>query len=258
MPHHPDADPDDSAAPRAGGGGTAAPGPGRVVARCHPALRELLPPPVPARRALPDWVRAMPSEAPSQVLGGAPVRTVKQCPPFLDALSAGILVPLACDLHFADGAVSWDWDPPALPDTLISRAPIGVHVPEQATGAPWHLAVNSVLKFMNFWTLESPPGWSLLFTHPLNREELPFRTLSGVVDCDTFRDGYVHFPALWTRRDFTGTLPAGTPVAQVIPVPAELPGLELDVMDDGQVEANRAVQDALGSAPGVYRKRFRR
>ncbi|MCA1335199.1 hypothetical protein [Pseudooceanicola marinus] len=229
-----------------------------IKARCHPALEALLPKPVAAKRALPDWVRAMPSEAPSAALDGAMVRTVKHCPPFLDALSLGIMIPLACDLHFKDGAVSWDWDFPPLPDTLISRAPIGMHVPEQATGAPWPLAVNSVLKFMNFWTLEAPPGWSLLFTHPMNREELPFRTLSGVVDCDSFHDGYVHFPALWTTREFTGVLPAGTPVAQVIPVPAEAPALEVGVMDADQVAANRGVQKELGREAGVYRKRYRR
>ncbi|MBR9765931.1 MAG: hypothetical protein GYB53_21035 [Rhodobacteraceae bacterium] len=229
-----------------------------ITARCHPALEPLLPKPVPARRALPDWLREMPSEAASEVLDGAMVRTVKHCPPFLDALGLGVMIPLACDLLFEAGAVSWDWDMPALPDTLISRAPIGVHVPEQASGAPWQLAVNSVLKFMNFWTLEVPPGWSLLFTHPMNREELPFRTLSGVVDCDLFRDGYVHFPALWTERDFTGTLPAGTPVAQVIPIPAELPALEVEAMSEAQVAANRDIQDELGTEAGVYRRRYRR
>lgn len=230
----------------------------KITARCHPALEPLLPKPVPARRALPDWLREMPSEAPSEVLEGAMVRTVKHCPPFLDALGLGVMIPLACDLHFDKGAVSWHWEVPALPDTLISRAPVGVHVPEQATGAPWQLAVNSVLKFMNFWTLEVPSGWSLLFTHPMNREDLPFRTLSGVVDCDLFRDGYVHFPALWSARDFTGTLPAGTPVAQVIPVQAEAMGLEVGVMDTAQVSANRAVQEELGTETGVYRKRYRR
>ena len=37
-------------------------------------------------------------------------------------------------------------------------------------------------------------GWSILFTHPLNRDDLPFRTLSGIVDCDRFGAGLVHFP----------------------------------------------------------------
>ena len=228
-----------------------------ITARCHPDLEPLLPRPSPARQALPDWLRAMPSEAPAPTLGGAVVRTLKHCPPFLDALSLGIMIPLAADLHFEAGVVSWDWDPPALPDTLISRAPVGLHVPEQASGAPYRLAVNSILKFMNFWTLEAPAGWSLLFTHPLNREDLPFRTLSGQVDCDLFRDGYVHFPALWLEEGFTGTLPAGTPIAQVIPLPRATSTLDIAPMTEAQIKANRDMQAALGTEPGTYRKHFR-
>ncbi|QPM90220.1 hypothetical protein [Pseudooceanicola algae] len=235
----------------------ATPPPPRITARCHPALEPLLPKPVPARQALPDWLRAMPAETPATSLAGAEVRTLKHCPPILDALSLGLMIPLAADLHIEKGEVSWDWDLPPLPDTLISRAPIGLHVPEQASGVPWHLAHNAILKFMNFWTLEAPPGWSLLFTHPLNREDLPFRTLSGLVDCDLFRDGYVHFPALWTDKDFSGTLPAGTPVAQVIPLPRTTPDLTTVPMAEAEIAANRKMQEALGEEPGTYRKNFR-
>ncbi|QHQ35156.1 hypothetical protein [Algicella marina] len=225
-----------------------------IRARCHPALEAILPKPVPAKSALPDWFRSMPSESVADSLGGASVRTLKHCPPFIDALSTGILMPLAADLRFDDGHVSWDWDPPFLPDTALARAPVSVHVPEQASGAPLE---DTILKFMNFWALETPPGWSLLFTHPLNREDLPFRTLSGLVDCDSFADGYVHFPALWLQPGFSGILPAGTPVAQVIAVPRDGSGLIVETMTDGQISVNRQVQEAIGAEPGVYRKRFR-
>lgn len=228
-----------------------------IKARCHPALEPILPKPVEAGRALPDWLRDMPSEVAAPSLGGESVRTLKHCPPLIDALSLGVLIPLATDLSFAAGAVSWDWAPPVLEDARISRAPIGVHVPEQTMGAPFRMAPGLILKFMNFWTLEAPEGWSLLFTHPLNREDLPFRTLSGVVDCDLFRDGYVHFPALWQEAGFTGILPAGTPVAQVIALPRGAQGLETGVMDPAEVAANRAVQTELQEARGIYRRRFR-
>ena len=58
----------------------------RVVFRCDPALAESLLRPMPARRALPDWLRAMPANAFSES-HGLEVRTVKQCPPFVDAMS---------------------------------------------------------------------------------------------------------------------------------------------------------------------------
>lgn len=228
-----------------------------IRARCHPKLEPILPKPVPAKAALPDWFKAMPSEVKAQTLGGEEVRTLKHCPPLIDALGTGVMIPLAADLTVANGAVSWDWHPPILDDARITRAPVGLHVPEQATGVPFRLEVNAVLKFMNFWTLEAPEGVSLLFVHPLNREDLPFRTLSGLVDSDIFKDGYVHFPALWTAPEFEGVLPAGTPVAQVFAVARAGQGLDVGVMDDDAIARNAEVQRLLAEERGVYRKRFR-
>jgi len=228
-----------------------------IRARCHPGLAALLPEPVPAAGALPDWLKSMPSEVTAPTLGGASVRTLKHCPPIIDALSTGVLIPLATDITVAGDEMSWDWDPPILDDALISRAPLGLHVPEQVTGAPLRLATNVVVKFMNFWTLQVPEGWSLLFTHPLNREDLPFRTLSGVVDCDRFGDGYVHFPALWTDPAFEGVLPRGTPVAQVIAIPRKAQGLQIGQMTEEEIDRNRAVQRDLAGERGVYRRKFR-
>lgn len=226
-----------------------------ITARCHPALREMLPPPVPAARALPDWLREMPSELDAPSLGGARLRTLKHCPPLIDALSLGLVIPLPCDLTVAGGEISWDWSPPPLPETLISRAPVGIHMPEQVHGAPVGTG-GVMLKFLNFWTIEAPPGWQVLFTHPLNRPDLPFTTLSGVVDCDRFAAGYVHFPAL-LDPSFEGVIARGTPVAQLIPRPRAPVDLRVEVMDEEGIAANRAVQAELQSAPGVYRKSYR-
>lgn len=229
-----------------------------IIARCHPALEPLLPRPVPASRGLPDWLRAMPSDAMSEVLGGEVVRTVKHCPPFIDALAMGLLIPLATDLTVRGGEIGWAWDPPVLPDAPITRAPVGLHVPEQATGMPVDLDGRIVIKFTSYWTLEAPEGWQLLFTHPFGRPDLPFRTLTGLVDADSFRLGYVHFPALWTGGDWEGVLPAGTPVAQVVPVPRDRPGLETRAMTQAEIAESRALQEALQAQTGVYRRDFRR
>jgi hypothetical protein len=228
-----------------------------ITARCHPALKKLLPPPVPASRGLPGWLKKMPSEVESGTLGGATIRTLKHCPPFIDALSLGVLIPLPCDLTIQDGEISWDWDFPTITDSPITRAPIGVHVPEQAQGMPLDLKGQIVIKFTNYWTLEAPKGWDLLFTHPLNRADLPFQTLSGVVSGDRFTHGYVHFPSLWTDCGFEGVLPRGTPVAQVIPTPRVQPELSVVEMQPADIDESRAVQEALQAEPGVYRKIYR-
>ncbi|MEZ5666528.1 MAG: hypothetical protein R3F55_03655 [Alphaproteobacteria bacterium] len=228
-----------------------------LTARCHPALQPILPRPVPAREARPDWLRDMPAEVPADSLGGIPMRTLKHCPPLVDALGLGLLMPLACDLHVADGEIAWDWNPPALPDQLTSRAPIGVHAPEQASGAPLAITGRFVVKFMNFWTLQAPPGWSVLFTHPFGRPTTPFHTLTGLVDCDSYADGYVHFPALWTDPAFVGTIPAGTPVAQAIPLPRDRIALTVETMDAAHQAATRELQQRLQDERGVYRKDYR-
>ncbi len=229
-----------------------------VTARCHPALAGLLPPPRPARAALPDWLRAMPGQVAAASLGGAEVRTLKHCPPFLDAMGCGLLLPLMADLTVQDGEIGWDWPFPAIDDAPLPRAPVALHVPEQAAGAPFRLDGQVIVKFLNFWTLEAPEGWQLLFTHPLNREDLPFRTLSGLVAADAWGLGHVHFPALWTDRDFAGRLPAGTPVAQVIALPRAATGLRVLPMTPAEVAQARAIQEALQADPGHYRRHYRR
>lgn len=229
----------------------------RIRVSCLPGWESCLPKPRPAAETLPDWLKRMPATAPSAVLAGEAVRTVKQCPPFVDAMRAGIVFPLAADLTVKNGEMSWDWDPPATPGARTTRSPVGVHVPEQAVGLPGADPDLFVVKFNNFWTVELPEGWSMLFGHPANRPDLPFRTLTGLVDADRWRDGFVHFPALWTDPGFEGELAAGTPVAQGYPVPRAAPDLETGEMTAEAFARHLAVQDALQEDPGLYRKRYR-
>lgn len=228
----------------------------KIRFQCVPGYDEYLPRPVLSKTALPSWLRKMPSTVESSALGGASVRTLKQCQPFLDAMQWGVLFPLATDLYIADGELSWDWDIPASPHSRASRSPIGVHVPEQARGLPGANEQEFVVKFNNFWTIALPEGWSMVFTHPLNRTDLPFRTFSGMVNCDQWKDGFVHFPAVWTDSSFQGVLPAGTPVAQAWPVYRESPELVFSEMAEEDVIAHKHNQDELQRAPGYYRRQI--
>ncbi|MFL6700228.1 MAG: hypothetical protein ACJ8GJ_23915, partial [Vitreoscilla sp.] len=142
----------------------------KITFRCDPALVDLLPRPVPARAALPDWLRALAPRAPSAV-HGREIRTVKQCPPFVDAMRHGFMLVLPCDVAVAPGMkFSWDWPLPELTLQGHPRAPLSFHVPEQIAGSPLAHGTQSALKFNSFWTIELEPGWSLLAMHPINRD----------------------------------------------------------------------------------------
>jgi len=228
----------------------------RMIFRCDPALSDHLPRPVPARSALPDWLRAMPAKAPSEI-HGREIRTVKQCPPFVDAMAYGVLVLLPCDITVNSGSFSWAWDIPEPVASGHPRAPLSFHVAAQFPDAPFALKGQAAIKFNSFWTIELESGWSLFATHPVNRDDLPFRLISGLVDADRFHDGGINFPAIWTRPDFSGVLPKGTPVAQCFAVPRTAPQLEFECFDDVNKRAYETTVAAVLASPGVYRKRFR-
>jgi len=96
---------------------------------------------------------------------------------------------------------------------------IGTHGPEQAPGLPVPFGgENGLLKWRPGWRISTPEGYSCLFTHPLNRHDLPFRTFSGVVDKDKYKLG-VEFPfqLLTSIKKDVFILEKGTPICQVLP-----------------------------------------
>jgi hypothetical protein len=224
--------------------------------RCPKALEPLLPRPMPAIRGLPDWFKAMPQKAFSAT-AGKDEPTVKKCPPFIDAMIYGFLIPLPIDLEVRDGEFSWDFDVPEGYVSEFSHSPIDFHDPAQVTGTPLFEDDRFVIKFNSFWTIQAPPGYSLLFTHPVNRVDLPFTTITGLVDCDSFHDSPLNFPARWHDADFNGVLPKGTPVAQCLPVKREAWVADYQMLSEADESRLIATRDALRLETGVYRRRYR-
>ena len=228
----------------------------KVHFRCPPELSDILPRPFAAKRGLPDWLKRMPATAPCADVNGE-IRTVKQCPPFVDAMGFGFIVPLVTDIRVDRGSFEWDWE--LGPSSLgrYTRSPLTFHLGEQLAGAPIADPENAAIKFTNYWTIETTPGYALLVTHPFNREELPFRTLTGLVDTDRFKDGCIQFPALWRDPDFVGVLERGLPIAQCVPVPRDALALEFgELVGDAARDFLRTL-DAVNAGPGAYRRHFR-
>ncbi|HEY2527016.1 MAG TPA: hypothetical protein VGJ20_03545 [Xanthobacteraceae bacterium] len=224
--------------------------------RCPPELEDLLPRPIPAIMGLPDWFKALPQKAFNPTMGEE-THTVKKCPPFIDAMTFGFLIPLATDLEVRDGEFSWNFEVPKGFVSEYSHSPIGFHDPSQIAGTPFFDDDRFAIKFNNFWTIQAPPGYSLLFTHPVNRADLPFTTLTGLVDCDTFYDSPLNFPARWHDPDFNGVLPKGTPVAQCLPVKRETWTARFEGLSLEARQRMIETRDAIGRETDVYRRQFR-
>lgn len=187
------------------------------------------PQPKPALHFMEDWFKALPPEITGEVNGkkcpivnddGTYARTVKACMPFLDALSMGYIIPLPVDVGVRPDPNRPD-EGPGSKNMLFNWKTGGVwssHNGQQVEGMDRCL-VNPG-KWMNPWLVKTPKGYSCLFTHPLNHTNLPFRTLSGVVDTDDYYNE-VNFPFDWIDPDFEGVLKAGTPMIQVIPFKRE-------------------------------------
>ena len=149
---------------------------------------------------LPDWYKAMPQKA-FNSNHGQETQTVKKCPPFIDAMTYGFLIPLPIDLRVRDGEFALGLRTPrGVSSATYSHSPIGFHDPSQVAGTPFFDDDRFIIKFNNFWTIEAPPGYSLLFTHPVNRTDLPFTTFTGLVDMRQIPRQPGQFPGALARH----------------------------------------------------------
>ena len=177
---------------------------------CRPEDKGVVAEPVPAGDVLPAWFRRLPGIDQQQLSATNNGLTVKRCMPFLDALSAGWIIPLAADvrLEISEGGctVTAGWE--------LDREMVSNHASFQVAGNPFE--PRPPMKFHNYWTVRTPKGWSCLFLPPVNRPHPVVQLFSGVVDTDEYPSP-VNLPFVATAADGVYTLPKGMPLVQVVP-----------------------------------------
>jgi hypothetical protein len=90
-----------------------------------------------------------------------------------------------------------------------------------------------------------------MISHPANRFDLPFTTLSGIVDSDTaLHEGNLPF---FIKEGFEGLIPKGTPIFQIIPFKRENWKSEID--RDISIEANKNAFSAGSVLFGWYKSK---
>lgn len=140
---------------------------------------------------------------------------LKTCVPFLDAMVSGYALVVPFDIYVGkteNGDLDIKWNAPQGWENFVEERPrqSGSTMPRPAGHAPNHMV------WSGRWGIKAPRGYSVLVTHPLNRQDLPFTTSSAIMDSDKFfGNGNIPF---FIKEDFVGVIEKGTPFAQIIPI----------------------------------------
>lgn len=210
--------------------------------------------PVPSSSLIPRWYKDLKVHLSGN--GSKPLvrnfgtdKTVKSCMPFLDGLTAGYLLTLPVDISVdidSDGVKHINW-------LTKDYNPVSTHHQEQTKGYPIPTGYDEqVFKLHGVWGIQTPPGYSLMYIHPLGRLDLPFYSFHGIVDTDNH---YVPINMQFVlKSDFTGIIPRGTPYSQVIPIKRDR--WESKTAKAKDFDANMVTSNVLFSIEKWYKNRI--
>ena len=166
----------------------------------------------PAKNHIPEWYKKIPKWKNNKIfsIGTGFNETLKQCMPFLDSFTTGYMITLPHDIHVTNdnGVPLLNWKnsehPPKCRSAVADSnlVPFG-HFPMEFI---WNFCCATMV----------PKGYSVLITHPLNRHDLPFTTLTGIVDGEMILHTKGNIP-FYIKENFEGVISQGTPIAQLIP-----------------------------------------
>lgn len=176
--------------------------------------------PKPAKEYLPQWFKSLHAFEDKKISitdSGLIKGTAKLCMPFTDTFTMGYIQETWCDIYIDindSGTLSYKW----------STDPQIIKIRKENYGSFPALLEMYPIEFC--WTIpwmpELPKGYSALLTNPLNRPDLPFYTVSGVLESDSYKYGLNNNQMpFFIKNGFTGLIPTGTPMYQILPIKRE-------------------------------------
>lgn len=212
--------------------------------------------PEPIIKSIPDWYRKADRFAKKPdgeywqdpAIGGK-IPTWKACPAIFDIMGTGYTLRTPCDIEFIKGdfgSIDFKISDPKYKDFCTKREPMPqFHQPEG------YYAIH--FAWFPDWAIETPEGYSVLYSQPFNRFELPFLTTSGIIDNDK-----VNLPGsmpFFLQKGFSGILPAGTPYAQMLPFKREDWEHEIVIEKASKLQSKNMENSAKYRKPdgGIYK-----
>lgn len=211
--------------------------------------------PKPANNYLPQWFKDMPALIPN-MNNTKMDETAKRCMPFVDSLTSGYIQELPCDIEInykgtqedsKQDIITYNWAGEVRPMSTREEDLGSKNVFNGFSGY-----YNAEFHWNSFWEPKTPKGYSTLYYHPSNRVDLPFTTLSGIIDTDMWS---THGPVPFLiKKGFTGIIPAGTPIYQMIFIKRDSWNSNSSVYDED--EQRKITYSARKFFIGGYKKQY--
>lgn len=138
--------------------------------------------------------------------------TFKKCMPVKDPLFMGYAYLLFADVqirtqHNDDSGIFWKVSEEVF---SFETMPSTRRIPP-----PPGFGTTGMFRYRGGFNVKTPPGYSIMVTHPMGYHDLPFRTIPAIIDSDKNLHGIE--PMIWLKDGIEDIVPKGTPIAQIIP-----------------------------------------
>jgi hypothetical protein len=167
--------------------------------------------PMPGKNYIPNWykeIKPVTEKSLSFNHLGAELN-IKMCMPFLDSMMTGYIQETWCDIfiEYKNNEIHYRYS--ENPEIVSIRDKVSIPLGNEYY--PYEFVWKEP------WSVKLPKGYSAIITHPFNSVNLPFVTLTGIVDADNYYHTRLGNHPFYIKKDFEGIIPAGTPMYQIIP-----------------------------------------
>jgi hypothetical protein len=203
--------------------------------------------PTPAKKNVPQWFSEssrywFPEEKDTL--------SFKACPALVDVFVSGYMLRTPCDIYMTkdSSGLTIQVTEPGYEDFCGSRPDM--------VGFPKPNGFDKHFHWYPNWMPGLEQGYSALYTQPMNRFDLPFITISGIIDNDKMNTpGLMPF---FLKEGFEGLIPKGTPFVQIFPFKREEWDSEEKMYSLEEIHERHNYQANMFRVPegGAYKKKI--
>jgi len=211
--------------------------------------------PKPAHNYVPQWYKDSKSFFNSNSISFDKnlnmTKTAKLCIPILDSITAGYIQETWSDIYIekSENGIRYVFADSSVPmfssrdKRTIQNMPIPLG----------HL--DTLFHWNRVWSPKVPKGYSVLFQHPPYRDDLPFTSVSGIIDSDEFvLNGKIGF---FIKEGFYGVIPKGTPMYQMIPIKRDSWESSSKIINENEKDSWQKMASNITSVfTGGYKKNY--